>query len=423
MAAVETSLAAQAKPRMGAAVVWLLALMVFINYVDRGNLATASPQIGEELHLNNSQIGLLLSAFFWTYVPAQPLTGWLSEKISAYVTLGLGLAIWSTATALTGLAHSFALLMGLRLLLGLGESVAFPGSSKLFGQHLSHERLGWANGLVGVGLALGPAFGTYFGGRLIAEQGWRTIFLVFGALSALWLVPWYFATRRLVRHDLGRAQTSTREPEPSLLALLKQRAYWGTTLGHFFFLYAFYFVISWLPRYLEKAQGFTVKEMAATAGEIYLVYAAASLLAGFVSDWMMARGLGAGWSRKAFLTASNLLVFAALLACTLGDRTLSVAGLFVCAAAFGLNTPHIYSVCQTLAGPRASGKWVGLMNGVSNSAGILSPLATGWIVDRAGGGYEWAFAAAAGSALVAAAMWVAVVGKVRAVEWKTAAQA
>jgi MFS family permease len=127
MAAVETSLAAQAKPRMGAAVVWLLALMVFINYVDRGNLATASPQIGEELHLNNSQIGLLLSAFFWTYVPAQPLTGWLSEKISAYVTLGLGLAIWSTATALTGLAHSFALLMGLRLLLGLGESVAWSG--------------------------------------------------------------------------------------------------------------------------------------------------------------------------------------------------------------------------------------------------------------------------------------------------------
>lgn len=419
MAAVETSLAAQAKPRMGAAVVWLLALMVFINYVDRGNLATASPQISEELHLDNKQIGLLLSAFFWTYVPAQPLTGWLSEKISAYVTLGLGLAIWSVATALTGLAHSFALLMGLRLLLGLGESVAFPGSSKLFGRHLSHERLGWANGLVGVGLALGPAFGTFFGGELIAKEGWRTIFVVFGALSALWLVPWYFATRKLVRHDLAKASDAAREPEPSVGAVLRRRAYWGTTLGHFFFLYAFYFVISWLPRYLEKAQGFTVKEMAVTAGEIYLVYAAASLAAGFVSDWMMARGLGAGLSRKAFLTASNLLVFAALVACTLGDRSLSIAGLFVCAAAFGLNTPHIYSVCQTLAGPRASGKWVGLMNGVSNSAGILSPLATGWIVEETGG-YDWAFAAAAGSALVAAGAWLVVVGKVKPVAWRPA---
>jgi MFS family permease len=418
MAVVGTSVpaAGKAAPRMGATVVWLLAVMVFINYVDRGNLATASPQIGDELHLNNKQIALLLSAFFWTYVPAQPLTGWLSEKVSAYVTLGIGLAIWSVATAMTGLAQSFTQLMALRLLLGLGESVAFPGSSKLFGQHLTHERLGWANGLIGLGLALGPAFGTFFGGELIARAGWRDIFLVFGALSALWLVPWFFATRKLVRHDLIRDPDAPREPEPSILALLKQRAYWGTTLGHFFFLYAFYFVISWLPRYLEKAQGFTVKEMAVTAGEIYLVYAAVSMLAGLLSDVMMKAGLGAGWSRKAFLIASNLLVFAALLACTVGDRSLSIAGLFACAAAFGLNTPHIYSVCQTLAGPRASGKWVGMMNGLSNTAGILSPLATGWIVDETGS-YVWAFAAAAGAALVAAAVWVGMVGKVKAVRW------
>ena len=148
MTAAATAQGAE-RPRMGAAVVWLLALMVFINYVDRGNLATASKQIGEELRLNNTQIGVLLSAFFWTYVPAQPITGWLSERISAYVTLGLGLALWSAATALTGLAHTFSMLLGLRLLLGVGESVAFPCSSRLFGRHLPHERLGWANGLVG----------------------------------------------------------------------------------------------------------------------------------------------------------------------------------------------------------------------------------------------------------------------------------
>ncbi len=418
MAAVETTSASPpAKARMGAAVVWLIAVMVFINYVDRGNLATASPQIGEELHLNNKQIGLLLSVFFWTYVPAQPLSGWISERFSAYVTLALGLALWSLATALTGLAQTFDQLLALRLLLGLGESVAFPGSSKLFGQHLSHQRLGWANGLLGVGLALGPAFGTFFGGELIAHQGWRTIFLAFGILSAVWLIPWFFATRTLARQDMVRDPAAPREPEPGVGELLGRRAFWGTTLGHFFFLYAFYFVISWLPRYLEKAQGFTVAEMAVTAGEIYLVYAAACFVGGYLSDFMMARGLGADRSRKWFVIASNVLVFASLLACVVGDPRLSIAGLFVCAGAFGLNTANLYAVCQTIAGPRGSGKWVGLMNGVSNTAGIISPLATGWIVDETGS-YGLAFATAAGSALVAAGMWVALVRRVEPVTWR-----
>ena len=82
----------------------LLALAIFINYVDRGNLATAAPLIKDQLRLNNTQIGLLLSAFFWTYTPGQLVAGWLAERINAYRTLAIGVAIWSVATAATGLA-------------------------------------------------------------------------------------------------------------------------------------------------------------------------------------------------------------------------------------------------------------------------------------------------------------------------------
>src|SRR5476649_2743080 len=103
-------------------IVPLLAVAVFINYVDRGAIATAAPLMKDALRLSNSQIGVLLSAFFWTYTPGQVLAGWLAERAGAYRALALGLLIWASATVLTGLAGGFAILLGLRLMLGLGES-------------------------------------------------------------------------------------------------------------------------------------------------------------------------------------------------------------------------------------------------------------------------------------------------------------
>lgn len=255
----------------GNEVVWLLAVMVLINYVDRGNLSTAAPLIRDEIGLTNSQLGILLSAFFWTYVPFQPLVGWLAQRFNAYRVLAIALVIWSMATALTGLCHGFAMLLGLRLLLGVGECAAFPCISRLFGQHLPGHRMGFANGLVGMGIALGPAFGIFFGGEIMAHQGWRPTFVLFGVLSLLWLIPWRWTTRMLAR---DASETHSPEDEPSFGELFSKRALWGTTFGHMFGLYAFYFVITWLPTYLVKAQGLSISHVALMGGEIYLVYAA-----------------------------------------------------------------------------------------------------------------------------------------------------
>src|ERR1700761_6212211 len=101
-------------PQIGAAVVPLLALAIFINYVDRGNLATAAPLMKDELKLTGGQIGLLLSAFFWIYTPAMPLSGWLAERLNPYRTLAAGLLIWSLATVASGLATGFWALVVLR---------------------------------------------------------------------------------------------------------------------------------------------------------------------------------------------------------------------------------------------------------------------------------------------------------------------
>jgi MFS family permease len=205
--------------------------------------------------------------------------------------------------------------------------------------------------------------------------------------------------------------------EPTFAELLSKPALWGTMLGHGFNLYAFYFVISWLPTYLVKVQGLSVREMAVTGGEIYLVYAAFSFITGWATDRLIASGVSLTWSRKPFMIAAQLIVAAAMAAAAVGGPNVAVASLFVAAAAFGMWTPTFYAVAQSLAGPRASGKWVGLSNGVANLSGILAPLATGFLVDATGSFYA-AFAAAGAMSLLAALTVSILIWRVGAVDWR-----
>jgi MFS family permease len=390
----------------------LLALMVFIQYVDRGNIATAAPLMKTELRLSAAQIGVLVSAFYWTYMPAQPLAGWLAHRVNAYRSLALGLAIWSAATALTGLAGSFAVLIGLRLMLGLGESVAFPCSSRLLAQHLPATRLGAANGLIGVGLALGPAFGTWAGGNLMALTGWRASFLVLGAASILWLIPWRRATARLER----AARETCDPPAPSFAQILRRREAWGASLGHFFGNACFYFVVSWLPLYLVQERGFSMTGMAAVGGAVYLVYAVSCMAAGTLTDRWIKAGASANRARKSVIIAACAVSGVALIAAAWGDTAVSIACLMAAAVGNGLFTPNLFAIGQTLAGPAAAGKWMGVQNGIGNIAGIVSPIVTGLVVD-ATGSFSAAFVIAGAASLLGILCWGVMIRKVAPLEW------
>ncbi len=393
-------------------IVVLLALAIFINYVDRGNLATATPLIRDELKLTHTQIGMLLGAFFWTYTPGQLLAGWLAEKINAYRALALGVALWSLATVATGFATGFVSILVLRLVLGLGESAAFPCSSKLLGEHLPSHRLGFANGMIGVGLALGPAFGTFAGGLLMAKLDWRPVFILFGLVSTLWLVPWLSMTRQASSH----ADRPTAASAPSFRAILRQRAMWGAGLGHFSGNYSFYFVIFWLPLYLVNARGFSVAEMGVVGGIIYIVYAISAQVTGLVSDMWMRAGASSTMVRKGFAVTSHLGAALSLLACALGGTAVAIAGLFLAAICFGFNTPTIYAIAQTLAGPRAAGKWVAVQNCIGNLAGIVAPAVTGYIVDRTGL-FTFAFLFSGMISLLGVLGWGVIIQRVEPVDW------
>jgi len=392
--------------------VTLLALAIFINYVDRGNLATAAPVIKSELHLSTTQIGVLLGAFFWTYVPMQLGAGWLAERFPVQRVIALGFTLWSIATMLTGVVSGFVALLCMRLLLGVGESVAFPGSSKLLAQHVKIDRRGRANGAIAVGLALGPAFGTFVGGMILARFGWRALFISLGALSLLWLWPWLTGPCR----DLPEARATSLNSGPSFLEIARRRAAMGAGLGHFCANYTIYFVLSWLPLYLVRERGFSIVHMAALGGAVYLLQGASAFLTGSTIDRWIQAGATPNRAYKTAMIVSQLATAICLLGTLTAGPMLSVASLLLCGVTFGLLTAPLYATAQTFAGPLAAGRWMGLQNFLGNIAGVVGPPVTGFLIDRTGN-FSFAFALAIAMALAGMVSWMVIVPRIAPLDW------
>jgi ACS family D-galactonate transporter-like MFS transporter len=393
--------------------VGLLGVSVFINYIDRGSLSIAAPTLQTELALNPAQLGLLLSSFFWTYAGFQLLSGWLVERYNANWVLVGGLSLWAVATAATGFARGFAVLFAFRLILGAGESVAFPSYSKILAKHCPECFRGRANAVVSSGIAVGPAFAIFFGARLVSHYGWRPFFIGLGLLSLFWILPWI----RWMPKGPGMPVASTTN-EPSFLQIIRQRSAWGTFLGLFAFNYLSYFLLTWLPTYLVHAHNFSMEKMGNIGGAAYGILACSVLLCGWLADFCIARGGSVTRVRKVF---TSLGVGAASLFCIAVeifayDSRLAVLFLFLTCASAGLCSSNLWAVTQTLAGPKGAGKWTGVQNLLGNSAGTAAPLLTGFIVNRTGH-FFWAFAATTAILAIGAVSWAFVVGPIEPIDW------
>jgi MFS family permease len=397
--------------RLPNGIVLVLGVAVLLNYVDRGNLATAAPLLQDELALSSTQIGWLLSAFFWAYAPSQLVAGWLVHRYDIRVVLGVGVALWSAATALTGLAGGFASLLALRLLLGVGESVTFPSWQLILTRHtVEHER-GRANGFVSSGQGAGPMLGTLFGGLAMAHFGWRAMFVGLGLVTALWLLPWFAVT-----HAWQETHAEHETSPITYPAILGQRGFWGSALGQFSINYSFYFVLTWLPTYLVKAGGLTVAAMAGVAATIYGIYALSTATCGVISDRWIRRGASPTLVRKAFLLTAALGSAVTIACCAYVPPSSAVWLLGLTGIFFGMATPMIFAISATLSGPRAAGRWGGAQNLAGQLAGIVAPIVTGLIVDRTGS-FSSAFLMSAATAVAAGLFWVLVIRQVTPVVW------
>ena len=397
-----------------ARIVLLVTVSVFINYIDRGNLATAAPLVQDDLHLTPSQLGALFSVFSISYVLFMPATGWLADRFGAKIVLGTGVAIWSIATLSTGFAAGFAGLLGLRLLLGIGESCAFPCASKIIADAVDVGRLGIANGVMGFGYLFGPAVGTLVGGYLMTIAGWRASFFVFGALSLIWLVPW----RTVVIGPPVKTEGAN-SPTPSFREVLSRRGLWGASLGHFASNYVYYFILTWLPFYLVKSRGFSMESMAAVTFFAYALNAGSALFMGWLADRWIKAGFGATLIYKSIMGITHVVAFACMVGMLLLPERGCIAALYIFCIVAGFSYPGIFAIPQIIAGPKATGRWVGVQNAVGNVAGIVAPFVTGLLVDRTGL-FDVAFGLAAAVNILGFIGWVVILPKVAPYKWRTA---
>ncbi len=396
-------------------VVLLLALSVFINYLDRSNLSIAAPLLKDELGLSASQLGTLLSAFFWTYGCMQIPAGWLVDRFDVKWVFAAGFFVWSAATAVTGILHGFTAWIVIRVILGVGESIALPAYSNILGNHLPESRRGFANAAVMAGIALGPGVGMLVGGTVVGRFGWRPFFLALGLGGSLWLVPWLAWMPR-------RTSASARAQDPSgpkvgILHILRERSAWGTCLGQFSINYTLYFLVTWLPFYLVRGRGFSMNQMARVGGSIFLLAAASAIVAGKLSDRWIAAGASATRVRKTVLGVGLTGMGVSLAATAVAPGHLFVGALAVAGICLGMNGCSCWAVTQTLAGPQVAGRWTGVQNFVGNFAGAVAPALTGYLLDRTGRFY-WPFLITAMVAWIGALSWVFGVGPIEPVAWE-----
>jgi MFS family permease len=383
------------------ALVGLVAAAIFLNYVDRGLIGIAAPLMKSELALSATGFGLAVSAFFWIYAPAQLLVGWLCDRFCVYRLFAASLALWALATALTGFVGGLAALIMLRVGLGLGESIAFPGSSKIIARHVPESRRGIANAWIAAAISLGPAFGTFAGGMVMAGYGWRAMFVGFGVATLAWLLPWLV----LVRPLTGAMRPPAPPPYP-MSRLLGHRALWATSLCHFTSNYGFYFLLAWLPLYLVQARGFSLAGTSTVAATIFLVQGVTAPVWGWLSDHWVAQGRSEGEVRKALLVAGQgglalsivMMGVTANIAVMIG--WLMLAGIFAAAIA-----ANVFAVGQIFAGPRAAGSWIGIQNALGNISGIIGPVLAGLLIDWTGNYMGAILLAAAVTAAGALGWW------------------
>ncbi len=361
--------------------VLLLVAAMIVSFFDRGNLAVAAPIMAPELGLSTWSLGLLLSAFFWTYAVSQIGAGWLSDRVEVRWVYAGAFLLWSAATLSTAFMTTFTGLLAMRLLLGAGESVTYPATSRVLAAVIPERRRGLANSLVDLGARLGPALGTMCGALLVARVGWRGLFLITGTAGFVWLVPWLARAPK----RLEPLQEVKRVAVPTWGDLLGRKSVWGTCGGLFGANYAWYFLLSWLPSYLVRERQFSLSSVAFVGAVPYVLMAVSSVSGGLLADRWVARGASPVKVRRGFLV-TGLLLTAALLPTVLVPRIeFAVAGLFAACFTLGIYASNLFSLTQTLAGPEAAGRWTGVQNACGNVAGIVGPIATGWIVTVTGG--------------------------------------
>jgi sugar phosphate permease len=382
----------------------LLGVGIIINYFDRVNLSVATTPLIKEFHFSNAEIGLLLSSYLWSYTLLQIPVGALLDRIGVKWIMRVGTILWSIASFMTAIVSGLGLILLSRILLGIGESPAFPGSSKATGYWFPVKERGRATTAFDAAAKLSSALGLPIVALAVASWGWRAGFWMTGILSLLYAVVFWLLYRnpgeskRLSETEQkyiveGGSQQEGAVPTntaASLGFLLRQRKIWGLTLGFTAYNYAFNLFLVWLPGYLQTQLHVTVLKSGLYLIVPWLVAAVTDvLIGGVLVDRLISSGADPTKVRRVLFTIGMLLGITAIGAAFTTNVNIAVTWLTISLAGLAFAAPIAWSIPSLIAPKGTVGTVGGIMNFLGNLAGIVGPVVAGFVADRTGFGLNF----------------------------------
>ena len=364
-------------------IVGLLFVASLINYLDRAAISFALPLISRDFHLTAESKGLLLSSFFWSYALMQIPIGWCADRLNLRWVYAGAFVLWSFAQGLAGLAHRLVAFIAFRILLGIGESIYLPGGSKIVSLLFAPKDRGLPSGLFDFGTRTGLVLEGILVPWLLVRYGWRYTFFLLGFVALIWIVPWLWVFPSQL-HAMNMHPSSSPSRAPGFAwNLVFNRNLLGLCLGFFCFDYYWYVLVTWLPDYLVTVRHFDIVQAGLCASLVFFTFGIAEPIGGWVADKLIRGGSDETLTRKGIVTAAFAMGVFLIAAMHVANNAIAT-GLLIGAALVGLSTGNLLAILHSCAPAEQVGVWTGAENFAGNLAGIVAPLAVGFLITRHG---------------------------------------
>ncbi|MET3133674.1 ACS family D-galactonate transporter-like MFS transporter [Oxalobacteraceae bacterium GrIS 1.11] len=404
----------------------LLGVGVLINYIDRIGLSVAAPQIQDLFQLTPIQLGLLFSAFAWSYAILQIPVGMVLDRFGPTRVGRWGAFLWGVASTITAFSSGFAGIFIARILLGVAEAPAFPVSSKATGYWFPRNERGLATAIFDAAAKFSNVIGVPSIAVTIVSLGWRWGFGITAALSFLYFIAFFFLYRdpsadpKLSKLEYDYIVQGGAAPEGPADAgainmlgyLLTQSKVWGLTIGFAAYGYSFYLFLTWLPGYLVQTMHMSILK---SAGYAAIPWAFATVTDLFVGGWLIDHLVQRGWDdsrvRKGVLIIGMLFGLAVFGATQTSDPAWAIFWISIALGGLASAAPVGWSLPSLIAPKGGAGTIGGIMNFVNNLMGAAAPIVTGFIVG-ATNSFTNAFFVAGVILLIGILSFVFVLGKI-----------
>jgi len=401
-------------------IIGLIFLATLINFIDRLTVSILGPVIMAQLKLTNSQFGSITAWFLVAYTASQGLSGKLYDRIGSKRGFTMSVLVWSIAASLHAFARGLTDLRLLRVLLGLGEAGNWPGAAKVIAEWFPIRERAFAMGIFNSGVAVGNIVAFPLVTWLQLQFGWKTTFLVTGGLGFGWLILWLWLYETPERHPalttdeytLIRDGRGTAAPQPiAWRRLLEYRQTWAIVLARFLTDPVWWLYITWLPVYLYNVRGFNLKEIGLFGWLPYVAADAGSLLGGYLSGRLIARGWTVDRARKTIIATASLFMLAGIPAALTTDRMMALACIALVTFGFQAWINNVQTIPSDVFPEDAVASVAGLGGVGAGLGAILFTMTTGYVVDHFS--YTPILLTAAGLPILGTVILFAVGGRIR----------